>query len=363
MKSILFVTSSDYYYDQRLQKITKTLSEDYKIKVLSPYRKKLFSDAKNIQIVKLRRIFKRGFLFYAELNHRIFWHNIWSKMDLINAIDLDTLLGSFLLGRVKNRPVVLDCHEWYEETPEVYHRSWVYRFWRSLGKYLVKKAGLRYTVNEDIAHVMSVVYQAPFEVIYNYPYKQTKTLETNLDRNKKILLYQGVLNKDRGLEQLIIAMRRLNQFQCWLVGYGDIKTELEKLVKNLGLEQQVRFLGKLTPEELRALTPKAWMGINLLHGESKSYYYSLSNKFFDYMMAGVPSLNMRFPAYEKVLDAFPMGIMIDHCEPDEIVLAIARVEQDETLWTNMKNEAMRAAQVHHWQKQESQLKNIYRQMF
>ncbi|WP_205127803.1 hypothetical protein, partial [Okeania hirsuta] len=60
------------------------------------------------------------------------------------------------------------------------------------------------------------------------------------------------------------------------------------LTKELDLQKQVKFLGYLDPEELRRITPQAHLGLNLLENKGLSYYYSLANKTFDYLQAGLP---------------------------------------------------------------------------
>jgi glycosyltransferase involved in cell wall biosynthesis len=47
-----------------------------------------------------------------------------------------------------------------------------------------------------------------------------------------------------------------------------------------------------------------------------SYYYSLPNRVFDYIQAGVPILATRFPEIANVVDKYKTGMLIDHYEPE-----------------------------------------------
>lgn len=79
----------------------------------------------------------------------------------------------------------------------------------------------------------------------------------------KILLYQGALNEGRGLEQMIIAMHRIEGVEFHIIGEGDLSSVLRELVSKEGLDKKVKFLGFILPENLSEYTKKAWLGLNV----------------------------------------------------------------------------------------------------
>ena len=74
----------------------------------------------------------------------------------------------------------------------------------------------------------------------------------------------------------------------------------------------------MRPDELKSYTQKAKLGINLVEHLGLSYYYSLSNKFFDYIHAGLPQITMNFPEYKNLNDKYQVAILIDKPEPQLI---------------------------------------------
>ncbi len=153
-------------------------------------------------------------------------------------------------------------------------------------------------------------YGIHFEVVRNVPLKRSiKTAAPQ--KNPKILLYQGVLNEGRGLEFAIEAMQQLEGVQLWLAGEGDLSDQLRRLVDQLQLQEKVRFLGYLPPKELAKVTPQAFLGLNLLENKGLSYYYSLANKCFDYIQAGVPSIQMNFPEYTRLNETYETFVLLD----------------------------------------------------
>jgi glycosyltransferase involved in cell wall biosynthesis len=174
---------------------------------------------------------------------------------------------------------------------------------------------------------------------------------------EKFILYQGALNKGRGLEQLILAMHHL-PLRLFIAGDGDLRQELHSLVKKEGLSYKINFTGKLTPAELRALTPQAWLGYNLLEVESRSYYFSLSNKFFDYIHAGVPGLSNPLPEYTSINNQYKVAELID-LSTENIVNCVRKLLQEATFYDFMKSECKRASQVLNWQEEEKVLLDLY----
>ncbi len=364
MKKILLLVSNELAYDQRIQKIGNTLvANNYQVEVIFARKSSsVLGPQATFDFTPLKMFFKRGIGFYLELNHRLFWKGLFKKFDLISAVDVDTLLAASLLKWLKKKPLILDCHEWYEESPEIIHRKWIYAFWRKIASGLIPKTDARYTVNDSIARAMESAYGVSFQTIYNYPKRNIENPNFKNAQNRTIL-YQGVLNKDRGLEALIKAMRELKDFKCILIGEGDISESLKTLVKQSSISDRVKFTGPLSPLELKKITPTAWLGYNLLDGESKSYYFSLSNKFFDYLSAGIPSLNMDYPEYSKIIHELEIGLLMGTCQSTDIIEIVTNLAQNPTLYARLKSNCEQHASRYVWEDQEMKLMEIYNQHF
>src|SRR5688572_28851854 len=60
---------------------------------------------------RINCLFKKGKLFYAEYNTRLFFYLLFQKVDAICAIDLDTILPCLRISTWKNIPRIYDAHE------------------------------------------------------------------------------------------------------------------------------------------------------------------------------------------------------------------------------------------------------------
>ena len=94
---------------------------------------------------------KRGWLFYAEYNVRLWWRLLRTKADIVWANDTDTLLGCFMAAQMKRKKLVMDAHELFPEVRELIGREGVKRVWESLERRLMPKWDALLTVGQSIA--------------------------------------------------------------------------------------------------------------------------------------------------------------------------------------------------------------------
>ena len=357
-KRIILLATSDINYDQRVLKIANSLHDlGAEVFVLGrelPSSIPLVHRPFNQDRVKC--VFNKGVLFYFEITLRFFWHLLFNTYDVVCANDPDTLLAVLKAKAFKKLDYVYDSHEYFTEVPELQGKKIKRKIWAIIEKRGVHKALECYTVNDSLAHIFKDKFAKDFKVIRNVPMLQDGIASK---QEGNYLLYQGALNKGRGLVELIHAMSSLS-IHLKIAGKGDLEGELKRLSKELGLEHRVEFVGNLLPKDLQLLTNNAWLGLNLLESTSLNYYYSLANKFFDYMHADVPSLNMNFPEYETILSDWPVGKTINQLDAESIANALKDLQTDEKDYNRLKNNCLKAKQAFNWQKESVQLRAIYR---
>ncbi|MCX6200006.1 MAG: glycosyltransferase family 4 protein [Bacteroidetes bacterium] len=357
-RKIIFTVTNDLTYDQRMQKICRSLSNaGYEIELVGreinfsqPLSKEPFKQT------RLKCLFNKGKLFYLEYNLRLLFYLLFQKFDALCAIDLDTIVPVCVVGKLKGTKLIYDAHEYFTEVPEVIRRPSVKRIWEWVEKIFVPKFDLTYTVSPALAELFSKKYQKRFDVIMNCPLYLDLPLTAH--HSPLTILYQGALNEGRGLEPLIESMRDVSA-KLLLAGEGDLSDELRSLAKKLNLENKVEFLGFVKPVELKELTSKATIGINLLENKGLSYYYSLSNKFFDYIHAGVPQVCIAFPEYKKINDEYEVALLVETCNADEIKNAIGRLLNDNDLYKRLQKNCEVCSRDLNWQNEEKKLVALY----
>jgi len=331
----------------------------------------------NFKQTRLTCKINKGKLFYLEFNLRLLWYLLRQKTDAICAIDLDTILACGITTTLNNNILVFDAHEHFTEVPEVTNRKITKTVWHVIGKIFVPKAKLCYTVGPQLAKLLGTIYKNHFEVIMNVPISVNKVDRVNevdrfdsinkVDKVDKVdvengyILYQGALNKSRGLEQSILAMHQVENIKLLIAGEGDLSKELRDLVVKEKLENKVQFLGFVQPNDLKQLTINSKVGLNLLEPNGLSYYYSLANKFFDYMQAGVPCICANFPEYEAIHQQYHCSVLID-CKIDTIAASINSLLTDGNAYQTLSNNCIVAANYFNWNIEEAKLLAYYQQI-
>ena len=86
------------------------------------------------------------------------------------------------------------------------------------------------------------------------------------------------------------------------IGDGRIKPELQQMVKDMKLEDRVKFIPKVPVQDLIHYTKNAYLGFQLLNNVCFNHYSASSNKLFEYMMSGVPVVACSFPEIQGVVE-------------------------------------------------------------
>ena len=360
-KKIYLTVTNDLSYDQRMQRICTSLSNaGYDIVLVG---RKLSGSVslpdKKYKQVRLRCWFVKGKTFYAEFNIRLFFYLLSKKADAICAIDLDTILSCLFVSRIKKIKRIYDAHELFCEMKEVVTRPFIYKMWKWVEKYSVPEFKNGYTVSRPIADEFKKMYGVEYEVILNVTELRELIPAT---KKEKYILYQGAVNEGRSFETLIPAMKNV-EATLIICGNGNFMKQAKDLVKDHMLEQKIIFKGMVSPEELKKYTLNAYIGVTLFENTGKSNYYSLANRFFDYMHAGIPQLCVNYPAYAEINKECKIALLIKDLSPETISSGLNNLLTNDVLYQEMQNNCMKAREGYNWQQEEKKLIYFYNQLF
>lgn len=355
MKRIIVSVSNDINNDQRLYRTCITLQElNYELFLIGRVKKN--SQPLEFPFVhkRFKMLFTRGFLFYAFFNLRLFFELLFSRKDVLYANDLDTLLPNYLVSRLQNIPLVFDSHELFSEVPELENKPVSKYVWKLLENWIIPKLKNVITVSPGIRDYYEKNYGITAEVIRNVPIEK-RTSDKKLDitsRKQKIAWYQGAVNIGRGLELMIDTISLLNDHILVVAGDGDVLEQLEEKVLASELENKVKFLGKLSPEELKQLIPNASVGLSLEEDLGLNYRFALPNKLFDYIHAHVPVIVSNLPDMSSIVNEFSIGEVLEDRNPKELsklILKVSDIDYSKSLkkaktqlnWNREKNKLIK----------------------
>jgi glycosyltransferase involved in cell wall biosynthesis len=340
-----------------MNRICSSLSDNgYQVTLIGRRKKKSIPLQKqSYGQVRLRCIFEKGFWFYSEYNIRLFFYLLFQKADVISSADIDTALPGLLAAKLRGKKFVFDAHEYFTEVIELQNRPFIKRIWLGIESFVVKRSAYNYTVSEGLKKIFEEKYGSTFEVIRNLPVLKNYPEE---QKKENYIVYAGAVNEGRGLEELIEIWPEMD-VKLYICGEGDILEKLKR--KAAGLNNKIIFTGYKKPEEFRRIIRGAYAGVLLLKKESLSYYYSLANKFFDYIHAGVPQITIDFPEYRLLNDQYNVAILCD-LDKEQIKRGLKKLSEDQNFYNVLKENTRKAAGELNWQKESMRLLEFYKKV-
>lgn len=291
------------------------------------------------------------------------------KADIYHAHDLNTLIPAYWAAKKTNAKTVYDSHELFTEI-QIWGRIERY-FYRKLEAFIIKRVDKVITINNSIAGELVKRYHIEYpKVIVNCPpplkhgeanaYDSVLRNAAGIPLDKRLVLYQGGFTQYRGLEELIEAFTYLDESFCLVfMGYGKIRNELEVIVYSKGLNNRIKFLPAVPQIELLKYTSSADLGVIPYKPVSLNNYYTLPNKLFEYINAGIPIIASDLPELRRIIKGYDIGYLFDPYKSESIADAIKYVFSDKERYAAIKANTSKAAGEYNWNKESKKLLECY----
>lgn len=370
LKAIVSVTN-DLTTDQRVHRTCMTLLKaGYDVMLVGRIRKNSQSLApRSYHMHRMKLAFDKGPWFYANYNFRLFCLLMARRSDLIVSNDLDSLAGSYAAFAIKrlfgSRVKLLhDCHEYFRGVPELVGRRFTTRIWKAIEDMTFGKPDAVIAVNSSVARMYEEEYQRPVTVIRNVPFRKEARAAADkaaygIEAGDKVILYQGAVNVDRGLEEAIQAMKFLRtEAKLVIAGTGDVFENIKQFAKDEKVGGKVIFLGQVPFQDLHPITLMADLGLSIEKDVSLNYHYALPNKFMDYIQAGVPVLISPFPEMKAVVDRYFIGETIENHDPRHLASRMDAMLRNTGRMEVYRQNLARAAEELCWENEEKTLMGI-----
>ncbi len=369
MKTALVSVINDLSTDERVHKTCCTLQKlGYDVTLIG--RKQRNSSPltkRNYSTIRMNLLFEKGSLFYIEFQLRLFLLLAFKKSDVLFSNDLDTLLPNYLISKIKKKIVVYDTHELFCEVPELMNRPLKKRIWKTLEKMIFPKLKYVFTVNNSIAAAYLNEYHVPIHVVRNVPFLSKQQTDFKIARtdlgitdDTKIIVLQGAgINIDRGAEEAIQAMQYLNDAILIIIGSGNVIDTLKQMTIDLKLQHKITFINKLPFEQLVQYTKIADIGISLDKDTNMNYRYSLPNKLFDYIHAGIPVITSDLIEVRTIVNQYNIGTIIQNHSPQHIAQVFTNTLKDTETLFKWKQNTIKAATELNWEREEKKIISVF----
>ena len=211
VKIILFQNEIEYEFGGEIIDISTPASNNYFVKIIRLLQR----------VKRLKKIFKKEKPDY-----------IFSFMESCNFASI--LTGENVIVSIHNNP--LQKQNWYQK----FLIKQLYKFSNVL-KVITVSRGIERILNEYF-NIKNT------KTIYNPVYFKEQSGNNGLLKYNNFILSVGRLHYQKNYELLILAFSKtktLNYTSLLIAGEGNMRKELEKLIKNLKLEDKVILLGQV----------------------------------------------------------------------------------------------------------------------
>ena len=285
--------------------------------------------------------------------------------DVVHSHDLDTLrVGSIVSKRLKI-PLIYDSHEMASGRNQASART--SKRATSLERRLIAKADSVIMASQGYADRAVELYGiAPPAVIFNVPELNKEfgdgfnlKRELNFPENEFLAVYQGSIQRNRGIEQAIDAISKTQDINLVIIGYGEHVQFLKSKTSEAGLGSRVKFFGPVAPKDLIIWTHSADVGLCLIVGESESYKHSMPNKLFETLMSEIPVVASDYPGMGTFVESNDVGLVCDPWDPEAIANALTELMNNKDLYLRLQDNARVASKIYNWDTEKAKLRTIY----
>jgi glycosyltransferase involved in cell wall biosynthesis len=387
MKKICVLLDGPVANDGRVRRVIHSLSEDQVDLYYfcgSDEDSKLFNENVTLIHCQLHKSWiKTNLLFHLKFGDILEKISNKQDYDLIYCNDYPLLNTAVQIKRQNpDSKLIYDSHEIYCELfnqffPTIGYRAlygfsliWINKIiHKAIERKNIKKVDYFTTVCDSLKvyfenrfHRSDVIVVRNCPDISNYPLPQKNNQIRgllHLPDDHFIVLYQGMINKGRGLENCISAFKHLSKnIHLVIIGSGPIKQDLETNVRAQQIEN-VHFLGKFPFEKLLEYTASADLGLLLIEPINISKRLSLPNKVFEYMYAGIPFLSNNLPEASSILSEVNCGFILSSEEPKELASKILQISENKSVLHGLGENGFHAVKSkYNWENEVEKIKKL-----
>lgn len=279
------------------------------------------------------------------------------------------LLPAIWALRLFLRRVVFDFHE--EFSAQVRTKPYLGRWSRVIASRLARcwelllclGASKLVTATPRIRERLPIRRQAAV-VVCNYPSltEFAAPTRTPFDRRPPVAYYVGGITEIRGCFEMVEAARILTSAYTGvairIAGPFD-SADLERRVRQASHGLDVEVLGRRNRDQVKGDLEHTRVGL-VIFKPGPNHWYSLPNKLFEYMAAGIPVVASDFPLWNDIVTRGHCGITVDPTDPKQIAAAIKRLVEDTDLAQSMGTGGRQAVEAtYHWGHAWNRLRRLY----
>jgi glycosyltransferase involved in cell wall biosynthesis len=319
----IHIYPSTFLYETRIIKQVFAIEENDKFNKIiivarhSDSLKFKESISSKIEVVRIPSLFKNDISIAKIFNIIYFNFKVACKFrkvkpDFINIHSISLLPSLFIFKLFTDAKLFYDTHELESE------KAGLAGFQKKIFQFLEKKSIKYFNHIITVSPSISKYYKEKYKIenvltIRNIPsssyYKEngkTNILKEklNIPSDEMLFIYQGVISEERFIHEYINVFKKIQNKHLVFLGYGELEYYVQEVSNN---HSNIHFVKAVSSHELLKYTSSADVGLFVIKEICLSYRYALPNKFFEYLLSGVPVITSDFEDVSELVKEFDCG--------------------------------------------------------
>ena len=315
----------------------------------------------------LRRLktdpFQNGPLKFLIFNLKLIGVLLRRSWTIVHCHDLWTLPGAAFVSLFRGYRLIYDAHEYYSGLEIFLNRPIRKSIWILFERLSIYRTDVLLTVSRQLGELYKKKYPGlnRIEIIRNLPFYE-KIGQPQKKKFSQHIVFLGHFKPGRGLEILFEALKKTESIHLTLIGGGELLSRLRQLQKEYHLQDRVHFKSYVSVTDLLKITAQYDVGVVLFQPTSLNYAYALPNKFFEYLMAGLPVLASNIDTLKDYVSKYDVGITVDPLDVNSVVSGIKEIFAENSRLKHWQKNARNAALELNWERESVKLLKIYEEI-
>ena len=279
------------------------------------------------------------------------------SFDIVHACDFDTAFFSRVAAKRHKSRFVFDIFDFLYDRP----RGLVQRCVRRLQFWLINRADATIICTEQRAGQIAGAHPRRLAVVHNTPdARQLEGLcESGEDRGRVRLVYVGILQPHRLLNEVIEAVSARDDIELHIGGFGRLESYVKEMAERCG---NIFFYGKIPYSRTLALEQSCHIMLALYDPQVPNHFYAAPNKFYEALMLGKPLMMVKNTGMSQIVEDNGIGELIGYSKEEfagGVDALLARRLEWESMGMRMRE---LYTQKYSWQTMEQRLLKLYAEL-
>lgn len=371
MKDVIIVRSNSITHDPRVKKEALSLANNgYDVSILGRDKEneyELFEELENCKIYRYN--YKIGrlnlvtfktillpfsiFLWWIYEVYFLFNHD-W---DVVHSCDFDTLLPAIIAAKIKRKKIIYDIFDVYGDMLTFTNiPKTLLNLLKFAEEFLIRFVDV--TILVDVTRKDQLKNAKFKKVVYVMNTPKSECNNVLEDREDGfIIFYGGLIAKERGLIQIINAIKDLPNIKLIIAGFGYGEDEILPIINK---NKNTEFIGRIPHSKVLEYTKKADLLFALYDPKVPNNAYASPNKLFEAMLCKKPIIVNEGTSMAKIVEEENCGLIVPYDDVKKIRNSILSIKNDENLKALLGENGRKAYEnKYNWDMMEKRLLEVY----